>query len=215
MVRARRLGCDLATPRLAVVVLPHVPSAQPDAERVEAVERFEAALGRELGGVVFDRRDDRGRGLVPALGPDGETTVARLRRALGGLALVVGVSNPGTGAEGVAAALAEARQAARAAPVVTDRPGVVTFDGLGPYKYLLRVQADDGVRDRHADALRRLVDYDRRRHAELCRTLEEYLPGAATSPPPPRRCTCTRTRCASGSAGSRRSQASTSARATG
>jgi DNA-binding PucR family transcriptional regulator len=51
----------------------------------------------------------------------------------------------------------------------------VTFDGLGPYKYLLRVQPDEGVRDRHADALRRLVDYDRRRQAELCRTLEEYL----------------------------------------
>jgi len=39
----------------------------------------------------------------------------------------------------------------------------------------LRVQADEGVRDRHADALRRLVAYDRRRQAELCRTLEEYL----------------------------------------
>ena len=51
----------------------------------------------------------------------------------------------------------------------------MTFDGLGPYKYLLRVQTDDAVRDRHADALRRLVDYDRRRQAELCRTLEEYL----------------------------------------
>jgi GAF domain-containing protein len=175
VVRARRLGCDLATPRLAVVVLPHGPAARPDTERVADLERFEAALDRELGGVVFDRRDDRGRGLVPSLGPDGETTLARLRRALGNLPLVVGVSNPGTGAEGVAAALAEARQAARAAPVVTDRPAVVTFDGLGPYKYLLRVQADEGVRDRHADALRRLVAYDRRRQAELCRTLEEYL----------------------------------------
>ena len=113
--------------------------------------------------------------LVPALGPDGATTIERLRHALGALPLVVGVSNPGTGADGAAAALAEARQAARAAPVVTDRPGVVTFDGLGPYKYLLRVQADEGVRDRHADALRRLVEYDRRRQAELCRTLEEYL----------------------------------------
>jgi GAF domain-containing protein len=175
VVRARRLGCDLATPRLAVVVLPHGPAARPDTERVADLERFEAALDRELGGVVFDRRDDRGRGLMPSLGADGETTLARLRRALGHLPLVVGVSNPGTGAEGVAAALAEARQAARAAPVVTDRPAVVTFDGLGPYKYLLRVQADEGVRDRHADALRRLVAYDRRRQAELCRTLEEYL----------------------------------------
>ncbi len=173
--RARRLGCDLSSPRLAVVVLPHDVASHPDAERVAAIERFEAEVARELGGAVFDRRDDRCRGLVPVLGSDGVTTVERLRTALGALPLVVGVSNPATGAEGVAAALAEARQAARAAPVVTERPGVVTFDGLGPYKYLLRVQSQEGERDRHREALRRLVDYDRQRRAELCRTLEEYL----------------------------------------
>jgi PucR C-terminal helix-turn-helix domain/GAF domain/GGDEF-like domain len=173
--RARRLGCDLASPRLAVVVLPHEPAARPDGERVAALERFEAEVARELSGSVFDRRDDRSRGLVPVVGEDGSTSVERLRAALGALPLVVGVSNAATGAEGVAAALAEARQAARAAPVVTERPGVVTFDGLGPYKYLLRVPAQEGERDRHREALRRLLDYDRHRRAELCRTLEEYL----------------------------------------
>ncbi len=34
---------------------------------------------------------------------------------------------------------------------------------------------DDRVGDRHREALRRLVDYDRQRQAQLTRTLEEFL----------------------------------------
>ena len=129
--RARRLGCDLSSPRLAVVVLPHDVASHPDAERVAAVERFEAEVARELGGAVFDRRDDRCRGLVPVVGSDGATTVERLRAALGSLPLVVGVSNLATGAEGVAAALSEARQAARARPSSPSAPGSSRSTGLG------------------------------------------------------------------------------------
>ena len=56
-----------------------------------------------------------------------------------------------------------------------DGPGLVTFDGLGPYKYLLRVEGLGAGRDRHRDALRRLLAYDRSRRTELVRTLDEYL----------------------------------------
>ena len=69
----------------------------------------------------------------------------------------------------------EAQQAVAAAPAIHDGPAAVAFDDLGPYKYLLRVSLEGHVRDRHADALRRLHDYDRLRRAELVRTLEEYL----------------------------------------
>jgi DNA-binding PucR family transcriptional regulator len=58
---------------------------------------------------------------------------------------------------------------------VQEHAAVVTFDDLGPYKYLLRVSQEGLVRDRHADALRRLLEYDRARQAQLVRTLEEYL----------------------------------------
>ena len=75
----------------------------------------------------------------------------------------------------IATGFDEAHQAARAAPVITEKPAVVPFDGLGPYKYLLRVPMDDRVRDRHREALRRLLDYDRARQAQLTRTLEEFL----------------------------------------
>jgi GAF domain-containing protein len=173
--RERRLSCDLASPRLAVVVLPHAPAERSDTERVAIIEQVETEVARLVPGTLFDRRDDVGRGLVPAIGTDGEASIDLLRRAVAGLPVVVGVSNSCAGAEAVTAGLAEARQAARAAPLLDARPGVVTFDGLGAYKYLLRVQPAEGTRDRHREALRRLSAYDRQRKAELTRTLDEFL----------------------------------------
>jgi GAF domain-containing protein len=177
--RAARLGCDLARPRLAVVAVPFRPETRGDLARLDAVERFERAVSRALPGVLFDRRDDATRGLVPVLGTDEAESVARLRRALAEdgdtLPLVVGVSSACVGADAVRSGLDEAAQAAAAAPVVQDGPGLVTFDGLGPYKYLLRVEGVAAGRDRHRDALRRLLAYDRSRRTDLVRTLDEYL----------------------------------------
>ena len=48
------------------------------------------------------------------------------------------------------------------------------------------------MRDRHADALRRLLDYDRPRQAAArAGRSRSTCASAATSPPPRRRCTCT------------------------
>ena len=91
------------------------------------------------------------------------------------LPLVVGVSSPCLGAAALAIGLQEARQAALAAPVIVDAPAIVPYDGLGPYKYLLRVPLDGDVRDRQRDALKKLGEYDRQRQAQLTRTLEEFL----------------------------------------
>jgi GAF domain-containing protein len=173
--RARRLGCDLSSPRLAVVARPWKPARRSDSERIAAIERFESEVARALPGVLFDHRDDQTRGLVPMLSGDESDALRRLERALGDLPLVVGVSNPCVGAEAVVVGLSEASEAARAAPVVADTPTVLTYDGLGPYKYLLRVRGDEAARDRHREALRRLLAYDRQRHAQLARTLEQYL----------------------------------------
>jgi PucR family transcriptional regulator, purine catabolism regulatory protein len=52
---------------------------------------------------------------------------------------------------------------------------VMTYDELGPYKYLLRMSFDVGVRDRHRDAVAILAEYDRQRSTALLRTLEEFL----------------------------------------
>ena len=175
--RARRLGCDFAQPKLALVAIGWRDAN--DDERATALERFRANLVRALPGVLVDQRDEEAVALVPALGTDESDSLRRLEKALGEganrLPLVIGVSSPCLGAAALATGLQEARQAALAAPVIVDAPAVVPYDGLGPYKYLLRVPLDGDVRDRQRDALRKLGEYDRQRQAQLTRTLEEFL----------------------------------------
>jgi GAF domain-containing protein len=175
--RARRLGCDFNQPKLAVVVIGWRDAD--DKGRVDALERFRTGMMRALPGVLIDQRDEEAVALVPALGADETETLKRLEKALGEgenrLPLVVGVSSPCLGAAALAIGLQEARQAALAAPVIVDAPAIVPYDGLGPYKYLLRVPLDGGVRDRQRDALKKLGEYDRQRQAQLTRTLEEFL----------------------------------------
>lgn len=175
--RARRLGCDFAQPKLALVALRL--KGTPDDDAARALERFQHNLVRGLPGVLVDQRDEEAVALVPVLGSDESETLKRLEKALGEggqrLPLVIGVSSPSVGPEALSIALGEARQAALAAPVVVEGPAIVPYDGLGPYKYLLQVPLDDTGRDRQRDALRRLRQYDAQRQAQLTRTLEEYL----------------------------------------
>jgi GAF domain-containing protein len=175
--RARRLGCDFAQPRLAVVAVGWREADEED--RGRALERFRTALGRSVPGALIDQREEEAVALVPAPGGDEGGVLRRLERILGEgpgrLPLVIGVSSPCVGAEALATGLQEAREAALAAPVIADRPAVIPYDGLGPYKYLLRVPLDGDARDRQRQALKRLVDYDRQRQAQLMRTLEEFL----------------------------------------
>jgi DNA-binding PucR family transcriptional regulator len=75
----------------------------------------------------------------------------------------------------IADAFDEARHALLGAAVLRREPGVVGYDELGPYKYLLRIALDAGVRDATVDAVLQLADYDRERGASLLLTLEEFL----------------------------------------
>ncbi len=173
--RGRKLGVDLE--RAHLVLWAQRFGDHEVADIGEQLERLESAVGRALAGSVCDRRDGGLRILVP-LGSGGEReALARLRAARTEVApdVVVGVSSPCAGVEAYVTGFAEALQAVSAAPVVQEHAATVTFDDLGPYKYLLRVSQEGLVRDRHADALRSLLDYDRQRQAQLVRTLEEYL----------------------------------------
>ena len=175
VARGRRLGVDLE--RAHLVLWARRFGDQAGLDVADQLERLEAALARALPGSVCDRRDGGLRVLVP-LGAGGERdALARLRTARAEVApdVVVGVSSPCVGVEAYATGFEEALQAVSAAPVVQEQAAVVTFDDLGPYKYLLRVSQEGLVRDRHADALRRLLEYDRTRQSQLVRTLEEYL----------------------------------------
>jgi GAF domain-containing protein len=173
--RGRKLGVDLE--RAHLVLWAQRFGDDEVADIGEQLERLESAVGRALAGSVCDRRDGGLRILVP-LGSGGERdALARLRATRTEVApdVVVGVSSPCAGVEAYVTGFAEALQAVSAAPVVQEHAATVTFDDLGPYKYLLRVSQEGLVRDRHADALRSLLDYDRQRQAQLVRTLEEYL----------------------------------------
>jgi len=87
----------------------------------------------------------------------------------------VGVSNLCRSASSFPAGFEEARHALLGSTVLQGKPGVMTFDELGPYKYLLRMSLDGEVRDSYGEAVAKLVDYDRERSTSLLLTLEEFL----------------------------------------
>ncbi len=174
--RARRLGLDLARPHVALVAVPWHPQGRADTERLAAVERFEAAAAAVLPGVALARRGDRTEGIVPIAARSVADVAATIGAVLGGeIPLLVGLSEPCLGAEQTVLGLAEAADAARAAPLLEEGPAAVAFDALGPLKYLLRIPPAALVRDRHIEAVRRLLDYDRQRRSSLVPTLEELL----------------------------------------
>jgi putative methionine-R-sulfoxide reductase with GAF domain len=162
--RARRLGCDLAAPHLVLMA-----SAPED--------RLERELRLVAPGSLCDRRDDSMRALL-RVPPSGETclvdAIRRVHRKLG-KPIFVGVSSLSVGASGIAAGFAEARYALLGTSVLQRAPDVMTYEDLGPYKYLLRMSAEEGSRDGHQDAVARLAEYDRKRSTSLLPTLEQFM----------------------------------------
>jgi PucR family transcriptional regulator, purine catabolism regulatory protein len=59
--------------------------------------------------------------------------------------------------------------------VLKGEPTVLAYEELGPYKYLLRVALDGGIRDSTVDAVAQLAEYDTQRGSQLVTTLEEFL----------------------------------------
>jgi GAF domain-containing protein len=162
--RAARLGCDLDQRYLVVAAAP--PN--------DAVEK---ALASGATGSLFDRRDDSIRGLL-RVGPNGpERLVEKVQELHAGLdgPVSIGVSNVCQGAASFQAGFEEAQHALVGASVVGGKPSVMTYEDLGPYKYLLRMPFDAGTRDAHRDAVMRIGEYDRQRQTSLLRTLEEFL----------------------------------------
>jgi GAF domain/PucR C-terminal helix-turn-helix domain/GGDEF-like domain len=162
--RAARLGCDLDASHLVLAASP-------------ADDALENALRSALPGSLFDRRDELLRGIL-RVPPGGEARVldkVRLLQAELGGTVAVGISNACRGASSFPAGFEEARHALLGTSVLQPRPAVMSYDELGPYKYLLRMSLDSGLRDSHRDAVTRLAAYDQERSTSLLRTLEEFL----------------------------------------
>ena len=160
--RAARLSCDLDQRHLVLTISP------PDDE----LERRLAALAP---GSLFDRRDDSMRALLRLPSGDPLLLVEKIRRLERRPETAMGVSSPCRGAASFPAGFEEARHALLGTTVLQGKPGVMTYEELGPYKYLLRMSFDAGMRDSHRDAVARLAEYDRQRQTALLRTLEEFL----------------------------------------
>jgi DNA-binding PucR family transcriptional regulator len=162
--RAARLGCDLDEPHVVVAA-------------VKVDDRLEMAVGSLVRGSLLDTRDQALRALLP-VGSDGaERVVEELKRIHAELetSAVVGVSSICSGAAALAQGFEEARHALLGAAVMRRDRGVVSYDDLGAYKYLLRIALDPGARDSTIDAVAKLAAYDRERSASLLTTLEEFL----------------------------------------
>jgi DNA-binding PucR family transcriptional regulator len=162
--RAGRLGCDLGQPHVVVAA-------------AKADERLEKAMGTLARGVVLDTRDQALRALVPVGNNGADRMVAELKRvhAEAHTSATVAVSSVCVGAEALAHGFEEARHALLGATVMRRDGGVMSYDELGAYKYLLRIDLEPGARDATIDAVAKLAEYDRERNASLVQTLEEFL----------------------------------------
>jgi GAF domain-containing protein len=160
--RAARVGCDLEKPYVVVAA----------ADVDDALEKAIAGLAR---GSLIDRREETLRALVPAA--DTERLVRDLRRIRGdfGSAATVGLSSACIGPDALGDGFEEARHALLGAGVIRRDSGVLAYEELGPYKYLLRIALDSTARDSTIDAVAKLAAYDRERGASLLLTLEEFL----------------------------------------
>jgi len=162
--KAARLRCDLDQRHLVLAVTP-------------APDRLERVLLEIAPGSLFDRRDDSIRALLRVPSSGEAQLLEELRRVQGKLEppVAMGASNVCRGPGSFAAGFEEARHALLGTTVLQAQPGVMAYDELGPYKYLLRMSLDSGIRDAHRDAVARLADYDRQRSTSLLPTLEEFL----------------------------------------
>jgi sugar diacid utilization regulator len=162
--RAARLGCDLEQPHVVVAAV-----------RVDGpLEKAVASLAR---GTILDTREQTLRAIVPVSAEGAGRLVDELKRihAELGATAAVGVSGVCAGVEALAQGFEEARHALLGEAVMRRDSGVMSYEELGPYKYLLRIALEPGARDATIDAVGKLAEYDRERSSSLLATLEEFL----------------------------------------
>jgi GAF domain-containing protein/sugar diacid utilization regulator len=163
--RAARLGVDLDDRYLVLAAAP-------------ADDALEKALVSEAPrGALFDRRDDSIRGLLRVPSTGEASLIEKLQEMHGTLEapVSIGLSHLCQGEASFRAGFEEAQHALVGASVIRGKPALMTYDELGPYKYLLRMPVNSALRDEHRDAVTRIAEYDRQRQTALLRTLEEFL----------------------------------------
>jgi GAF domain-containing protein len=176
--RARRARWETSRPHVFV----QVESARDERDGrawPDVGERVEERLRRLSPSAFCDIGHTSLRALLSLPSSPGQSQVRDLDAALGELGagerLVVGRSVVRSGLADAAQSLREAADAGRIARALLPAGGSLPYDGLGAYKYLVRLPLEDTPDDHHAAAVRRLSAYDARRRTQLLPTLERYL----------------------------------------
>lgn len=170
--------CDLGRPHVFLHIERAARRAQDATPWPDVASRLGSRLRRLYPRALFDSRHDRVRGLAPLPGR-GSGEFERLQETCEPIAreegLVIGLSDPDTGASSARRRIREAADAARIGRSLVADGGAVCYQQLGAYRYLVHLDADGAPRDRYRDSVEALVEYDRRRGASLVETLERYL----------------------------------------
>jgi GAF domain-containing protein len=176
--KASEARCDLRRPHVFIHAerAPEAPEDGPPWPDLAA--RVQASLGRLYPRAFFDARHDCLRALAPL--PTGDRgAVEALGRVCDELArqegLSIGLSDVDRGAAGARRRIREAADAARIGRSLAGAGGAIQYDQLGAYRYLVHLEPGEAPRDRFAQAVEALMEYDTRRRAQLAETLERFL----------------------------------------
>jgi GAF domain-containing protein len=173
--KAADARCDLNRPHVFIHAerAPGRPDGMPWPELAALVQ---SRLQRLYPRAFFDARHDALRGLAPLPTDDASETLWRacdeLAREDG---LLVGLSDVDRGAASARRRMREAADAASIGRSLAAEGGAVSYEQLGAYRYLVHLELDETPHDRYGQAVDELIDYDRRRNAQLVETLERYL----------------------------------------
>ncbi|MEA2419838.1 MAG: hypothetical protein QOE60_2044 [Thermoleophilaceae bacterium] len=175
--KAADARCDLNRPHVFIHAerAPEHPDGPP---WPELAARVQARLQRLYPRAFFDARHDALRGLAP-LPSDEPSAVDALWQACDELAreegLEVGLSDVDRGAASARRRMREAADAASIGRSLAADGGAVSYEQLGAYRYLVHLELDETPHDRYGQAVDELIEYDRRRNAQLVETLERFL----------------------------------------
>lgn len=193
--RATYLGIDLRVPRAVLVVdvddwSEFTSGGQPEGTiqtlKARVLDVVERACRRAAPAAVVAARSDGIVILATAAGtkePDrraelvklGDDLRAEVRNWLPELSASVGIGGVCTTLAGYARSYEQARHALDAVKSSRQRDRTVSFDQLGLYGVLFAAQNRDNLIRLVDDALGGLMEYDRRRGAELVRTLDQFF----------------------------------------
>jgi GAF domain-containing protein len=175
--KAADARCDVGRPH--VFLHAERASGKPDGlPWPELAARVQAGLGRLYPRAFFDARHDGLRALVP-LPADEPGAAERLWRDCDALGreegLGIGLSDIDRGAAGARRRMREAADATIIGRSLAADGGAVSYEQLGAYRYLVHLELDEAPQDRYGHAVEELIEYDRRRKAQLVETLERFL----------------------------------------